>query len=214
MHFFKQTSSWIQTKDGKRKREGRREINWKKKRTTNDDAFRGNNLTRSFLHHWPRFYVRGSEHRPPVDFHTTEEWVMPNLHIACDFVFDVTRSLLIMQWTRCEYARTTRTRRWNSHLVFLPSFSPLYISLFLLIYLFFIYIFLRFSVQQWSNERRKRKLFFVSRKFERFFFLIFHSSPCFLLSFHFLCYLFINQWNWISLILSCIIYVWYIYFFV
>lgn len=215
MHFFKETSSWIQTKDGKRKREGRREINWKKKRTTNDDAFRGNNLTRSFLHHWPRFYVRGSEHRPPVDFHTTEEWVMPNLHIACDFVFDVTRSLLIMQWTRCEYARTTRTRRWNSHLVFLPSFSPLYISLSILTYLslFYIYFLAIFSsAAEQRAEKKETVLHF--EKIRAVFFLIFHSSPCFLLSFHFLCYLFINQWNWISLILSCIIYVWYIYFFV
>lgn len=157
MHFFKQTSSWIQTKDGKRKREGRREINWKKKRTTNDDAFRGNNLTRSFLHHWPRFYVRGSEHRPPVDFHTTEEWVMPNLHIACDFVFDVTRSLLIMQWTRCEYARTTRTRRWNSHLVFLPSFSPLYISLSILTYLSLFYIYFLAIFSSAAEQRAEKK---------------------------------------------------------
>lgn len=157
MHFFKETSSWIQTKDGKRKREGRREINWKKKRTTNDDAFRGNNLTRSFLHHWPRFYVRGSEHRPPVDFHTTEEWVMPNLHIACDFVFDVTRSLLIMQWTRCEYARTTRTRRWNSHLVFLPSFSPLYISLSILTYLSLFYIHFLAIFSSAAEQRAEKK---------------------------------------------------------
>lgn len=157
MHFFKETSSWIQTKDGKRKREGRREINWKKKRTTNDDAFRGNNLTRSFLHHWPRFYVRGSEHRPPVDFHTTEEWVMPNLHIACDFVFDVTRSLLIMQWTRCEYARTTRTRRWNSHLVFLPSFSPLYISLSILTYLSLFYIYFLAIFSSAAEQRAEKK---------------------------------------------------------
>lgn len=157
MHFFKETSSWIQTKDGKRKREGRREINWKKKRTTNDDAFRGNNLTRSFLHHWPRFYVRGSEHRPPVDFHTTEEWVMPNLHIACDFVFDVTRSLLIMQWTRCEYARTTRTRRWNSHLVFLPSFSPLYISLSILTYLSLLYIYFLAIFSSAAEQRAEKK---------------------------------------------------------
>lgn len=157
MHFFKETSSWIQTKDGKRKREGRREINWKKKRTTNDDAFRGNNLTRSFLHHWPRFYVRGSEHRPPVDFHTTEEWVMPNLHIACDFVFDVTRSLLIMQWTRCEYARTTRTRRWNSHLVFLPSFSPLYISLSILTYLSLFYIYFLAIFSSAAEQRAGKK---------------------------------------------------------
>lgn len=157
MHFFKETSSWIQTKDGKRKREERREINWKKKRTTNDDAFRGNNLTRSFLHHWPRFYVRGSEHRPPVDFHTTEEWVMPNLHIACDFVFDVTRSLLIMQWTRCEYARTTRTRRWNSHLVFLPSFSPLYISLSILTYLSLFYIYFLAIFSSAAEQRAEKK---------------------------------------------------------
>lgn len=157
MHFFKETSSWIQTKDGKRKRERRREINWKKKRTTNDDAFRGNNLTRSFLHHWPRFYVRGSEHRPPVDFHTTEEWVMPNLHIACDFVFDVTRSLLIMQWTRCEYARTTRTRRWNSHLVFLPSFSPLYISLSILTYLSLFYIYFLAIFSSAAEQRAEKK---------------------------------------------------------
>lgn len=157
MHFLKETSSWIQTKDGKRKREGRREINWKKKRTTNDDAFRGNNLTRSFLHHWPRFYVRGSEHRPPVDFHTTEEWVMPNLHIACDFVFDVTRSLLIMQWTRCEYARTTRTRRWNSHLVFLPSFSPLYISLSILTYLSLFYIYFLAIFSSAAEQRAEKK---------------------------------------------------------
>lgn len=157
MHFFKETSSWIQTKDGKRKREGRREINWKKKRTTNDDAFRGNNLTRSFLHHWPRFYVRGSEHRPPVDFHTTEEWVMPNLHIACDFVFDVTRSLLIMQWTRCEYARTTRTRRWNSHLVFLPSFPPLYISLSILTYLSLLYIYFLAIFSSATEQRAEKK---------------------------------------------------------
>lgn len=157
MHFFKETSSWIQTKDGKRKREGRREINWKKKRTTNDDAFRGNNLTRSFLHHWPRFYVRGSEHRPPVDFHTTEEWVMPNLHIACDFVFDVTRSLLIMQWTRCEYARTTRTRRWNSHLVFLPSFPPLYISLSILTYLSLFYIYFLAIFSSATEQRAEKK---------------------------------------------------------
>lgn len=157
MHFFKETSPWIQTKDGKRKREGRREINWKKKRTTNDDAFRGNNLTRSFLHHWPRFYVRGSEHRPPVDFHTTEEWVMPNLHIACDFVFDVTRSLLIMQWTRCEYARTTRTRRWNSHLVFLPSFSPLYISLSILTYLSLFYIYFLAIFSSAAEQRAEKK---------------------------------------------------------
>lgn len=157
MHFFKETSSWIQTKDGKRKREGRREINWKKKRTTNDDAFRGNNLTRSFLHHWPRFYVRGSEHRPPVDFHTTEEWVMPNLHIACDFVFDVTRSLLIMQWTRCEYARTTWTRRWNSHLVFLPSFSPLYISLSILTYLSLFYIYFLAIFSSAAEQRAEKK---------------------------------------------------------
>lgn len=157
MHFFKETSSWIQTKDGKRKREGRKEINWKKKRTTNDDAFRGNNLTRSFLHHWPRFYVRGSEHRPPVDFHTTEEWVMPNLHIACDFVFDVTRSLLIMQWTRCEYARTTRTRRWNSHLVFLPSFSPLYISLSILTYLSLFYIYFLAIFSSAAEQRAEKK---------------------------------------------------------
>lgn len=196
-------------KDGKRKREGRREINWKKKRTTNDDAFRGNNLTRSFLHHWPRFYVRGSEHRPPVDFHTTEEWVMPNLHIACDFVFDVTRSLLIMQWTRCEYARTTRTRRWNSHLVFLPSFSPLYISLSILTYLSLFYIYFLAIFSSAAEQRAEKKETVLH--FERFFFLIFYSSPCFLLSFHFLCYLFINQWNWISLILSCIIYVWYFF---
>lgn len=157
MHFFKETSSRIQTKDGKRKREGRREINWKKKRTTNDDAFRGNNLTRSFLHHWPRFYVRGSEHRPPVDFHTTEEWVMPNLHIACDFVFDVTRSLLIMQWTRCEYARTTRTRRWNSHLVFLPSFPPLYISLSILTYLSLFYIYFLAIFSSAAEQRAEKK---------------------------------------------------------
>lgn len=54
-------------------REGRGKSEWKKERGTNDDGFRGNNLTRSFLHHWPRFYVRGSEHGPPVDFHTAEE---------------------------------------------------------------------------------------------------------------------------------------------
>lgn len=190
MHFFKETSSWIQTKDGKRKREGRREINWKKKRTTNDDAFRGNNLTRSFLHHWPRFYVRGSEHRPPVDFHTTEEWVMPNLHIACDFVFDVTRSLLIMQWTRCEYARTTRTRRWNSHLVFLPSFSPLYISLSILTYLslFYIYFLAIFSSAAEQREEKKetvlhfekiRAVFFLNFPFLSVFSSLFSFSVLF-----------------------------------
>lgn len=190
MHFFKQTSSWIQTKDGKRKREGRREINWKKKRTTNDDAFRGNNLTRSFLHHWPRFYVRGSEHRPPVDFHTTEEWVMPNLHIACDFVFDVTRSLLIMQWTRCEYARTTRTRRWNSHLVFLPSFSPLYISLSILTYLslFYIYFLAIFSSAAEQRAEKKetvlhfekiRAVFFLNFRFLSVFSSLFSFSVLF-----------------------------------
>lgn len=190
MHFFKETSSWIQTKDGKRKREGRREINWKKKRTTNDDAFRGNNLTRSFLHHWPRFYVRGSEHRPPVDFHTTEEWVMPNLHIACDFVFDVTRSLLIMQWTRCEYARTTRTRRWNSHLVFLPSFSPLYISLSILTYLslFYIYFLAIFSSAAEQRAEKKetvlhfekiRAVFFLNFRFLSVFSSLFSFSVLF-----------------------------------
>lgn len=71
--------------------------------------FRGCNLTSSFLHHWPRFSVHRTEspwHRPPVDFHTTEEWIMTNLHFACDFVFDVTRSLLIMQWTRRECTRS------------------------------------------------------------------------------------------------------------
>lgn len=193
MHFFKETSSWIQTKDGKRKREGRREINWKKKRTTNDDAFRGNNLTRSFLHHWPRFYVRGSEHRPPVDFHTTEEWVMPNLHIACDFVFDVTRSLLIMQWTRCEYARTTRTRRWNSHLVFLPSFSPLYISLSILTYLslFYIYFLAIFSsaVEQRAEKKETvlhfekiRAVFFLNFPLRVFFSLFIFCVICSLIS--------------------------------
>lgn len=190
MHFFKETSSWIQTKDGKRKRERRREINWKKKRTTNDDAFRGNNLTRSFLHHWPRFYVRGSEHRPPVDFHTTEEWVMPNLHIACDFVFDVTRSLLIMQWTRCEYARTTRTRRWNSHLVFLPSFSPLYISLSILTYLslFYIYFLAIFSSAAEQRAEKKetvlhfekiRAVFFLNFRFLSVFSSLFSFSVLF-----------------------------------
>lgn len=193
MHFFKETSSWIQTKDGKRKREGRREINWKKKRTTNDDAFRGNNLTRSFLHHWPRFYVRGSEHRPPVDFHTTEEWVMPNLHIACDFVFDVTRSLLIMQWTRCEYARTTRTRRWNSHLVFLPSFSPLYISLSILTYLslFYIYFLAIFSSAAEQRAEKKetvlhfekiRAVFFLNFPLRVFFSLFIFCVICSLIS--------------------------------
>lgn len=190
MHFFKETSSWIQTKDGKRKREGRTKINWKKKRTTNDDAFRGNNLTRSFLHHWPRFYVRGSEHRPPVDFHTTEEWVMPNLHIACDFVFDVTRSLLIMQWTRCEYARTTRTRRWNSHLVFLPSFSPLYISLSILTYLslFYIYFLAIFSSAAEQRAEKKetvlhfekiRAVFFLNFRFLSVFSSLFSFSVLF-----------------------------------
>lgn len=181
----------MDTNEGRKAKEGgRREINWKKKRTTNDDAFRGNNLTRSFLHHWPRFYVRGSEHRPPVDFHTTEEWVMPNLHIACDFVFDVTRSLLIMQWTRCEYARTTRTRRWNSHLVFLPSFSPLYISLSILTYLslFYIYFLAIFSSAAEQRAEKKetvlhfekiRAVFFLNFPFLSVFFSLFSFSVLF-----------------------------------
>lgn len=120
---------------------------------------------------------------------------MPNLHIACDFVFDVTRSLLIMQWTRCEYARTTRTRRWDGHLVFLlflSIFLPLFYILTYLSLFFFLYIFLRFSVQ----ESNKKKLSFISRKFERFLFLYFRfCSPCFssFLSFYFLHYLFINR---------------------
>lgn len=123
-------------------REGRGKSKWKKEGGTNDDGFRGNNLTRSFLHHWPRFYVRGSEHGPPVDFHTAEEWVMPNLHIACDFVFDVTRSLLIMQWTRCEYdedASLLLCRLAGTAILYFPPFPSLY-SIFLLIYLF-VYIF-------------------------------------------------------------------------
>lgn len=36
---------------------------------------------------------------------------MPNLHFACDFVFDVTGSLLIMQWTRREYMENDVNRR-------------------------------------------------------------------------------------------------------
>lgn len=82
---------------------------------------------------------------------------MPNLHIACDFVFDVTRSLLIMQWTRCEYARTTRTRRWNSHLVFLPSFSPLYISLSILTYLSLFYIYFLAIFSSAAEQRAEKK---------------------------------------------------------
>ena len=118
------------------------------------------NPTRSSLHHWPRFSVRGSEfprHGPPVDFHTTEEWVMPNLHFACDFVFDVTRSLLIMQWTRREYARTTapppflarrppsRAQPSRAHVLFFFlsfSLSPSASSFFLPFFLsFFLYLF-------------------------------------------------------------------------
>lgn len=78
----------------------------------------------------------------------------------------------------------------------ISSFS-LYISSFILhsylfISLFFLYIFLRFSVQ----ESNKKKLSFISRKFERFLFLYFRfCSPCFssFLSFYFLHYLFINR---------------------
>lgn len=106
---------------------------------------------------------------------------MPNLHIACDFVFDVTRSLLIMQWTRCEYARTTRTRRWDGHLVFLlflSIFLPLFYILTYLSLFFFIYIFLRFSFS--VQESNKKKLSFISRKFERFFFFIFDFVLLFL----------------------------------
>lgn len=102
--------------------------------------FRGSNLTRFFLYHWSHFSVHGSEfprHRPPVDFHTTEEWVMLNLHFACDFVFDVTRSLLIMQWTRREYARTKAStlfwyvhrRAYNSHRVLVSSFFCFFLFL-------------------------------------------------------------------------------------
>lgn len=35
---------------------------------------------------------------------------MPNLHFACDFVFDVTQSLLIMQWTRIRQQRAQQRR--------------------------------------------------------------------------------------------------------
>lgn len=77
-------------------------------------------------------------------------------------------------------------------------FFSLYFSLystFLLIYLsFFLYIFLRFSFS--VQESNKKKLSFISRKFERFLFLYFRfCSPCFssFLSFYFLHYLFINR---------------------
>lgn len=83
---------------------------------------------------------------------------MPNLHIACDFVFDVTRSLLIMQWTRCEYARTTRTRRWDGHLVFLlflSIFLPLFYILTYLSLFFFIYFLAIFS----SGEQQEKTVF-------------------------------------------------------
>lgn len=108
---------------------------------------------------------------------------MPNLHIACDFVFDVTRSLLIMQWTRCEYARTTRTPpRWNSHLS--SSLFPfIFLSLFyILTYLYlFVYTFscdfsIVFSSRAEQQVEKKKTVF----HFEKiFFFFIFDSSPCF-----------------------------------
>lgn len=109
---------------------------------------------------------------------------MPNLHIACDFVFDVTRSLLIMQWTRCEYARTTRTRRSFSvasleqpSCIFFPLFSPsiLYSYLFISLFIYFPAIFFVFS---W----RKRKLSFVD-KIQAGFFFIFDPFPIFFLFF-------------------------------
>ena len=110
---------------------------------------------------------------------------MPNLHIACDFVFDVTRSLLIMQWTRCEYARTTRTRRWDGHLVFLLFLSIFLPLFYILTYLslFFFYIFSCDFRFQFRRATRKNCLSF------RF------CSPCFssFLSFYFLHYLFINR---------------------
>lgn len=105
---------------------------------------------------------------------------MPNLHIACDFVFDVTRSLLIMQWTRCEYARTTRTPpRWNSHLS--SSLFPfIFLSLFyILTYLYlFVYTFscdfsIVFSSRAEQQVEKKKTVF----HFEKIFFFSLFSIP-------------------------------------
>ena len=81
---------------------------------------------------------------------------MPNLHFACDFVFDVTRSLLIMQWTRREYARTTapppflarRPPSEHNHRAHVLLFSLLpfalpFLSFFLFLFVYlFIYLFI------------------------------------------------------------------------
>lgn len=98
---------------------------------------------------------------------------MPNLHIACDFVFDVTRSLLIMQWTRCEYARTTRTRRWDGHLVFLLFLSIFLPLFYILTYLslFFFYIFSCDFRFQFRRATRKNCLSFQENSSGFFFFI-------------------------------------------
>lgn len=140
---------------------------------------------------------------------------MPNLHIACDFVFDVTRSLLIMQWTRCEYARTTRTPRWNSHLS--SSLFPfIFLSLFyILTYLYlFVYTFscdfsIVFSSRAEQQVEKKKTVF----HFEKIFFFLYFRFLSVFFFVHFFLFLICiicsscNRWNWISLILNWVIYV-------